>query len=113
MRAAFEDQRRQSLLELEKAAGEDRLVSGMANIWRMAKEGRGRLLFVEEHFHYPARTDETGLQLTPANDATSPGVIDDAVDEIIEFVVGQSGEVVFLEQGQLHADPPIQLILRY
>jgi len=113
IRAAFQEQRRQSLLELEKAAGENRLVSGMSDIWRMAKEGRGRLLFVEKDFHYPARTDETGMVLTPVDDATAPGVMDDAADEIIEYVVGQGGEVVFLETGQLQRDPPIQLILRF
>jgi hypothetical protein len=113
MRAPLEGQRRQSLLELEKAAGGNRLVTGMPDIWRMAKEGRGRLLFVERDFHYPARTDETGMVLTPADDAAAPGVIDDAVDEIIEFVVSRSGEVVFLEQGQLETDPPIQLIVRF
>jgi hypothetical protein len=113
VRAALEDQRRQSLLELEKAAGENLLVSAIAEIWRMAKEGRGRLLFVEKDFHYPGRTDETGMLLTPAADATAPGVIDDAVNEIIEFVVSRGGKVVFVGQGELQADPPIQLIVRY
>ena len=113
VRAAFEDRRRQSLLELDKAAGENLLVSGMAEIWRMAKEGRGRLLFVATDFHWPGRTDETGTLLTPAEDATAPGVIDDAVDEIIEFVVGQGGKVVFVDQGELRADPPLQFVLRF
>jgi hypothetical protein len=67
----------------------------------MAHEGRVRLLLVEDDFHYPATLDESGLVLTPAEDATAPGVIDDAVDELIEMVMAKGGEVRFLANGSL------------
>ncbi|MFN3332806.1 MAG: hypothetical protein ACK47M_09880 [Caldilinea sp.] len=79
----------------------------------MAHEGRGRLLLVEEDFHYPATVDESGMILSPAADPETPGIIDDAVDEIIETVLAKQGKVVFVENGQLAAHQRIALILRY
>ena len=67
----------------------------------MAKEGRGDTLLVEQDFHYPATLDETGMILSPAEDAAEPGVIDDAVDEVIEEVMAKGGSVVFVDNGAL------------
>jgi hypothetical protein len=79
----------------------------------MAEEGRGDTLLVEQDFHYPATVDETGLILTPAEDAAAPGVIDDAVDEVIEDVMMKGGSVVFVDNGALAQHQRIALILRY
>jgi hypothetical protein len=110
---ALADQREQVLSELDKAVGERKFVSTIGEVWRMASEGRGHLLLVEEDFHYPARVDRTGRHLTPADDITAPDVLDDAVDEIIETVLSKQGRVVFLENGQLETHQRIALILRY
>jgi hypothetical protein len=113
VKEALAEQRQQVLSELDKAVGERRYCSTIAEIWRFASEGRGHLLLVEEDYHFPARVDETGRHLTPADDGTAPGVIDDAVDEIIETVLGKQGRVVFMENGQLAAYQRMVLILRY
>jgi hypothetical protein len=68
---------------------------------------------VEQSFEYPARLDEDSQNLIPAEDVTAPDVIDDAVDEIIEFVIGMGGKVTFMEDGQLEEHQRIALILRY
>ncbi len=109
----FAEQRRMVLSDLEKAVSERKCVSSIGEVWRLANEGRGRLLLVEEDFHYPARLDATGRLLIPAEDVTAPDVIDDAVDEIIEMVLGKQGQVVFMENGQLKDYQRIALILRY
>ena len=101
------------MAELERAIGEQKTVSTVGEVWRLAHEGRGRLLLVEEDFHYPATVDESGMILSPAADPETPGIIDDAVDEIIETVLAKQGEVVFVENGQLAAHQRIALILRY
>lgn len=106
-------QRQQVLAELDKAVGERKFVSTPGQVWRLAQEGRGRLLLVEEDFHYPARVDETGLILSPADDPTAPDVIADAVDDIIETVLNMQGRVVFVDNGQLADHQRITLILRY
>lgn len=79
----------------------------------MAHEGRGRLLLVEEDFHYPARVDESGLHITLADDPAAPDVMDDTVDDIIEEVLRKQGQVVFVENGKLDQHQRIALILRY
>lgn len=112
-KASFAEKRKEVLLELDKAVGERKVVSSVGEVWRMAHEGRGRLLLVEEDFHYPAVLDKTGMNITPVDDATLPGVIDDAVDEIIEAVLSKQGEVVFMDNGQLGSYQRIALILRY
>ena len=101
------------LQTLEKALGERKFASTIGEAWRMAHEGRGRLLLVEEDFHYPARLDETGLILTPADDPTAPDVLDDAVDDLIEMVLAKQGEVVFVENGRLADHQRVSLVLRY
>lgn len=68
---------------------------------------------VEEDFHYPATVDASGMHLTPADDPTAAGVMDDAVDEIIETVLSKGGRVVFMDNGQLAEHQRIALILRY
>jgi hypothetical protein len=107
------EQRKQSLLELDKAIGERKVLTSIGEIWRYAREGRGRLLLVEENFHYPARIDESGHVLLPCDDPTAPGVIDDAVDEIIEAVLAHGGQVRFLEDGLLAEHQRIAFVLRY
>lgn len=110
---ALHEKRHQVLTDLEKAIGERKFASTIGEVWRMAHEGRGLTLLVEEDFHYPARLDASGNQLIPAEDSTDPDVIDDAVDEIIEEVLGKQGRVVFVDNGSLEAHQRIALILRY
>lgn len=99
--------------ELDNAISQRRFASGIEHAWRMAHEGRVRLLLVEDDFHYPATLDESGLVLTPADDATAPGVIDDAVDELIEMVMAKGGEVRFLSDGSLSDHQRIVALTRY
>jgi len=112
-KAALAEQRQKVFSELDKAMGEKKVASAINEVWRLASEGRGSLLLVEEGFHYPARVDATGRIITPADDATAPDVIDDAVDEISETVLMKQGRVVFVEDGQLETHQRIALILRY
>ncbi len=111
--AGLEKKRLEVTSELEKAAGERKLVSTIGEVWRLAQEGRGRILLVEESFHSPGRVDKSGLNLVPAEDPAEPGVMDDAVDEIIEAVLARQGRVVFLPDGHLSEHQRIALILRY
>lgn len=113
VKASLAEQRRRVFAELDHAIGERKFVSTVGEVWRYARDGRGRLLLVEEDFHFPARVDESGRHIAPAEDATAPGVIDDAVDEIIETVLDKQGQVVFVDNGSLQAHQRIALILRY
>lgn len=110
---AFARQRQQIMVELDRAVKERKYVSTVGEVWRLAKEGRGRLLLVEQDFHFPAQVDETGMHLLPAGEADAAQTMDDAVDEIVESVLNQRGRVVFVDNGQLKAHQRIALILRY
>jgi hypothetical protein len=101
------------LSELEAAMSAQRYASSMTEVWHTAQEGRGSRLIVETGFHYPARVDETGMFLTPADDPTALGVIDDAVDDVIETVMTMGGKVVFVDDGVLEQYQHIAMILRY
>ena len=113
VRAGLAKQRQEVLKELEVALGAQRAASGIGEAWPMAKEGRGATLLVEEDFYYPARLDASGLRLVPADDPSAPGVIDDAVDELIEMVMSKGGQAVFVDKGTLEVHQHVAMILRY
>jgi len=106
-------QQQQALDALAAAVDGQRHASGIEEVWRLAIEGRGEMLLVESGFTYAAREDATGMALRPAKNPMLPGVIDDAVDEIVETVIAKGGAVVFVPDGALSAHRRIALILHY
>lgn len=113
LQTALEKQRESVMDDINQAIGAQLLARGVGEVWQAANEARGRLLVVEENYHFPARLDESGLQLVAADDATAPGIMDDAVDELIEHVLSKGGRVRFVPDGRLDAYDRIALILRY
>lgn len=111
--AGLAEQRQGYLAVLDQAVGEQRVASTVGEVWRMANEGRGRLLLVEEDFHFPGQLDETGTHLLPADDSAAPNVLEDAVDDIIETVLSKGGRVRFMPNGKLDQFQRIALLLRY
>jgi hypothetical protein len=111
--AALAEQRQKYLVDLDRAIGERKVASTLGEVWRMAHEGRGRLLLVEEEYHTSGKLDETGIHLSVVDDPTAPGVIDDAVDEVIETVLNKQWRVVFTPNGALEQHQRIALVLRY
>ncbi len=104
--------RADALQSLDTAMGEGKVVSAIEEVWRLANDGRGKLLLVEKGYHIPAVVDEKGgLQVVEAKGGTE--VMDDAVDEIIEAVLAKGGEVMLLEDGALTNHNRIALTLRY
>lgn len=112
MQPVREKQRADALQELANAAGAQKVVSTIEEVWRLAQEGRGKRLLVEKNYHVPAiLTDNGGLEIVAQSGGTE--VMDDAVDEIIEAVLAKGGSVVLVEDGALSAYQQIALILRY
>ncbi len=110
----LEKRRKDRLNELGEAVGAHRYASGITEAWRFSKEGRARTVLVEQSYACPVRvTDDAGLVVEPVADGTAPGVVDDAVDEIIEFVWAGGGDAVFVADGELSAHDRIAVILRY
>jgi Bacterial archaeo-eukaryotic release factor family 3 len=104
-------QRAAAIAELDEAVGTGKALAGIKPAWGAAREGRARMLFLENDYVYPAR--EVDGRLEPAGDASAPGVIDDAADELIDVVLDKSGEVMIADPGELGEHGPVALLLRF
>ncbi|MFE5186157.1 chemotaxis protein [Streptomyces sp. NPDC056628] len=97
--------------ELVAARGRRAYAAGVDEVWRSAREGRVRLLAVEEDFRMTVRGDE-GDHLIPA----ASGELDareDIVDEIVEQCLETGADVRFVPDGTLDDAERIAAVLRY
>lgn len=99
-----------ALLDRRMSAG--RVVSGMPAAWLAARAQRPEMLAVDESLYYPARLSDDGDTLIPADDAEDPGVIDDAVDELVELVLTRGGWIAFTRPGALDHHHGVALATR-
>jgi len=112
MQTVREALRAEALQALDQAMGAQKVVSTIEEVWRLAQDGRGRLLLVEKNYHVPAVLSANGgIELVAAPGGVE--VMDDAVDEIIEAVLAKGGEVTIVDDGSLSEHQQIALILRY
>lgn len=100
--------------QMERAADAGKLASGIRNVWQKASEHKGRLLIVEKNFMYAAQHggDEEIIfkAVEPYNKFS---YIKDAVDDIIEKVLEDGGDVEFVDEGLLKDYNRIALIQYY
>ena len=99
--------------EIDKARGANMLQTDLQEVYRSAFQGAGETLYVRRGYIQSAKIDEKAQTLSLADDATSEGVTDDAIGEIIEHVIHNGGEVVFMPQDIMGEDQPIALVTRY
>jgi hypothetical protein len=112
MQSVREAQQAVALQALDEAMGTQSVVSTIGEAWRLAHEGRGKLLLVEKNYHVPAILTEDGrFELVDQRGGTE--VIDDAVDEIIEVVLAKGGKVAIVDDETLSIHQRIALIFRY
>ncbi|MGW0416046.1 baeRF3 domain-containing protein, partial [Streptomyces collinus] len=98
------------LRELTAARGRRTYAAGLDELWQSAREGRIRLLAVEENFRATVR--DLGEHLIPAE----PGDLDardDIVDEIVEQCLETGAEVRFVPDGALGDADGLAGVLRY
>ncbi|MGW6534680.1 baeRF3 domain-containing protein [Streptomyces sp. NPDC055051] len=96
--------------ELDAARGRREFAGGIDEVWRAAKEGRARLVAVEDDYRTVVR--EEGGHLEPAG-AGDTGARDDMVDEIVERALDTGAEVRFVPGGSLDGQGRIAAVLRY
>lgn len=100
---------------LEEAVGVNKAAFGLTKVWEHANTGRIDTLLVERDFMQSARVIESEMPfgtLEPC-DSKEPNVLSDAVDEIVELVMKNSGDVVFVDPDELIEPGHIAAILRY
>lgn len=101
-------------LQLNKAADAGKLSHGIAEVWRAASQNRGRLLIVEKNFVYGAEHGEnSGIIIKPKEPYNKFSYIKDAVDDVIEKVLEQGGDVEFVDEDELLRYDRIALIQYY
>ena len=103
--------RTRALVRLKEAVSANRHASGIDQVWRAAFEKRCQILLVEQGFEYPADLAPDGDRLLPYT-GRGAAALDDAVDEVIERVLADGGEVFFYEPGLLDLHQQIAAVLR-
>ncbi len=102
------------LHQLESARSAKRLARGAREVWKEAAQKKGRLLVVEKNYACACRKAEGGLAIIDKDDIIGPPLyIKDAVDDIIEQVLQNGGDVEFVDEGLLNEYQHIALIQYY
>jgi hypothetical protein len=96
--------------ELTSARGHRTFAAGLDELWQSAREGRVRLLAVEENYRVSVR--DLGVHLVPAEPG-EPESRDDIVDEIVEQCLETGAAVRFVPDGVLGDAAGIAGVLRY
>lgn len=107
------EQIRKRIEELENAADAGKVLTDLNDIWRAVNDGRGKTLFVKQGFFQPARLENDVVEPVSENERNVPGVVDDIVDEMIEFNLKNSGDSVFVNGGELDKYQGLALTTRY
>jgi hypothetical protein len=102
------------LNQIEEAAGKKKLAVGMKEVWTAALQRKGRLLVVEKDFMYAAQHGSRQDIIYPlAEPYNRFSYIKDAVDDVIEKVLENGGDVEFVDPGLLNEFNRIALIKYY
>ncbi|MFD8204942.1 chemotaxis protein [Streptomyces sp. NPDC059695] len=98
------------LAELDAARGRREYAGGLDEVHEAAKEGRIRLLAVEEHYRAVVRDYGDHLEPAEPSDLDSR---DDIVDDIVEQALETGAEVRFVRDDTLAGADRIAAVLRY
>ena len=102
------------LNQIEEAADKKKLVVGMTAVWRDASNKKGQLLVVEKNYMFPAQHSSTADVIEKLEEPYNRfSYIKDAVDDVIERVLDNGGDVEFVDEGLLQQYEHIVLINYY
>lgn len=112
---AWKNQHQKDLLnQLEEAANTKKLAVGIKEVWHEVMNNKGRLLVVERDYMYAARHGSKKEIIYPAGETKSTIFdIKDAVDDLIEMILKNGGDVEFVEKGFLNDYDHIALVQYY
>lgn len=99
---------------LEQASGQQKLARGIREVWKAAMQNKGRLLIVEKNYMHAAQLTGEGYDIIPGADAYDRfSYIRDAVDDIIEKVLQNGGDVEFVDPPLLQDFQHVALVCYY
>lgn len=97
------------LMRIEIAFSAQRLTYGIENVWREASRKNCKLLVVEKNYMCSAKHGANANEIFKVT-AASGMYIKDAVDDVIEMVLLNGGDVEFVDNGSLRQYEHIVLI---
>lgn len=98
--------------EMKEAAGHNKVITDLHEIYTAAKEGRAELLITHSSFCQPVKMkNEFSFDLV--TDVNQPDVIDDISNEIAREVISKKGRVIFTDQDDIKDMGGIALKVRY
>ena len=98
--------------EIKEAIGYNKAITGLSEIYKAAKEGRGELLLIQNDSGQAVKMiGDSTFELV--DDITQPGIIDDITSEIAMEVITKKGRVVFTELNELTGLGDVILKTRY
>lgn len=100
-----------AMSSLAEARSAKRFAGGLDEVWALAHDGRVQLLVVEDDYDVPARLQDG--RIVRVDDREAPGVMDDAVDELIEAVMRNGGDAVIVPPESLAHHDHVAAVLRY
>jgi hypothetical protein len=102
------------LNQLDEAVSNKKLVVGMRDVWREAMSHKGRLLVVEKNYMFAAQHGSSEDVIYKATEPYNKfSYIKDAVDDVIEKVLENGGDVEFVDEGMLQEYHHIALVKYY
>lgn len=102
------------LHQLDVAAREKKVSTGIQEVWKDVTYKKGRLLVVEKNFKHAAQQgDKEEIIYRKDESVDIPFYIKDAVDDVIEKMLENGGDVEFVGDGVLDAYGHIALIRYY
>ncbi len=106
-------QQEQASQEIQSLRGSSRVRTDLQDIYRAALEGNAATLYVRQNYSLAGHldADQRAAISEPTSDSTSSQ--NDMVDDLIELVRKNSGQVMFLDPAMTGELEPLVLVTRY
>lgn len=108
----WQKKEQQSLLaQIEDAENQRRLATGIESVWKAAYDKKGKLLIVEKNYIASGEHISSGqIVYKPTGSQNDFHTSTDIVDDVMELVLKNGGNVAFVEDGLLQMHGHIALV---